>query len=90
MFLSFEDVVAQWCYPLTLQPEQSGRVGLKPAKAPPLECHDEGSQARLALSYFCDPSAWRQKTATLPSPSFFCSTIKKNSKETGSMGRWLC
>ena len=25
----------------------------------PLERHDKGSRTRLALSYFCDPSAWR-------------------------------
>ena len=37
-----QEVVAQWCNPLTLQPEQSGRVGLKPTVAQPLECHDKG------------------------------------------------
>ena len=47
------------CNPLALQPEQSGGVGLKPGRAPPLERHDKGSWTRLALSYFCDPSAWR-------------------------------
>ena len=54
----FEGFVAQWCNPLTLQPEQSCGVGSKPGRAPPLEHHDKGSQTQLALSYFCDPSAW--------------------------------
>ena len=54
-----EGVVAQWCNPLTLKPEQSGGVGSIPGRTPPLECHDKGSRTRLALSYFCDPSAWR-------------------------------
>ena len=38
-----------WCNPLTLQPEQSGGVGLIPGRAPPLERHDKGWQTRLAL-----------------------------------------
>ena len=54
-----EGVVAQWCNPLTLKLEQSGGVGSIPGKTPPLERHDKGSRTRLALSYFCDPSAWR-------------------------------
>ena len=55
-----EGVVAQWCNPLTLQPEQSGGVGSKPDRASPLERHDNvRSRTRLALSYFRDPSAWR-------------------------------
>ena len=49
--------MAQWCNPLTLQPEQSGSVGSKPGRTPPLERHDKGSRTRLALSYFCDASA---------------------------------
>ena len=53
--------MAQWCNPLTLQPEQSGGVGSRRGRASPLEHHDEGSRTRLALSYFCDPSAWCQK-----------------------------
>ena len=52
-------VLAQWCYPLTLQPEQSGGVGSKPGRSPTLERHDMGSRTQLALSYFCDASAWR-------------------------------
>ena len=52
-------VVAQWCKHLTLQPEQSGGVGSKPGRTPPLERHDKGSRTRLALSYFCGASAWR-------------------------------
>ena len=54
-----EGVVAPWCNPLTLQPEQSGGVGSSPGRAPPLERHDKGSQTRLGLLYLCDPSAWR-------------------------------
>ena len=57
--LVLEGVVAQWCNPLILQPEPSGGVGSKPGRASPLERHDKGSRTRLALSYFCDPSAWR-------------------------------
>ena len=56
---SHEGVVAPWCNPLTLQPEQSGGVGSSPGRAPPLERHDKGSRTRLGLLYFCDPSAWR-------------------------------
>ena len=36
--------------PLTLQPEQSGRLGLIPGRAFPLE--RQGSQTGLVLSYF--------------------------------------
>ena len=54
-----EGVVAPWCNPLTLQPEQSGGVGSSPGRTPPLERHDKGSRTRLGLLYFCDPSAWR-------------------------------
>ena len=44
-----EGVVAPWCNPLTLQPEQSGGVGSNPGRAPPLERHDKGSRNRLGL-----------------------------------------
>ena len=54
----FEGVLVQWCNPMTWQPEQSGRVGSKLGRAPPLERHDKGLQTRLELSYFWDPSAW--------------------------------
>ena len=54
-----EGVVAQWCNPLTLKSEQSGGVGSRRDRASPLERHEKGSRTRLALSYFCDPSAWR-------------------------------
>ena len=37
-----EGVVAPWCNPLTLQPEQSGTVGSNPGRPPPLERHDKG------------------------------------------------
>ena len=53
----FEGVVAPCCNPLTLQPEQSGGRGSNPRST--FERHDKGSRIRLALSYFCDPSAWR-------------------------------
>ena len=48
--------MAQWCNPLTSQPEQSGRVGSKPGRGPTRERHDKGSRTRLALN-FCDASA---------------------------------
>ena len=54
-----EGVVAQWCNPLTLKPEQSGGVGSSSGRTPPFERHDKGSRTRLGLLYFCDPSAWR-------------------------------
>ena len=53
-----EGVVAQWCNPLTLKPAQSGGVGSRRDRASPLERHNKGSRTRLALSYFCAPSAW--------------------------------
>ena len=56
--LLIEGVVAPWCNPLTLQPEQSGGVGSNPGRAPPLERHDKGSRTRLGLFYLCAPSAW--------------------------------
>ena len=56
---TIEGVVAQWCNPLRLQPEQSCGVGSRPGRAPPLERDDKGSRIRLAPSYFCDPSTWR-------------------------------
>ena len=40
-----EDDVAQWCNPLTLQPEQSGGMGSIPGRPTPLECHDSRSRA---------------------------------------------
>ena len=52
-----EGVVAPCCNPLALQPEQSGGRGSNPTST--FERHDKGSRTRLALSYFCDPSAWR-------------------------------
>ena len=55
---SVEGVVAQWCYPLVLKPEQSGGVTSISGRTPPLR-HDKGSRTRLGLLYFCDPSAWR-------------------------------
>ena len=42
--ITIEGVVAPWCNPLTLQPEQSGGVGSSPGRAPPLERHDKGSR----------------------------------------------
>ena len=50
-----EGVVAPCSNPLTLQLEQSGGRGSNPTST--FERHDKGLQTRLALSYFCDPSA---------------------------------
>ena len=52
-----EGVVAPYCNPLSLQPEQLGGRSLNPTST--LERHDKGSRTRLALSYFCNPNAWR-------------------------------
>ena len=38
-----EGVLAQWCNPLTLKPEQSGYVGSIPGRSPSLEHHDKRS-----------------------------------------------
>ena len=48
----FQDVVAPWYNPLTLQPEQSGEVGSNPGRAPPLERHGKGSRTRLGTSHY--------------------------------------
>ena len=53
-----EGVVAPWSNFLTLQPEQSGRVGLNPGRALPLERHDKGVMDSIRPLYFCNPSAW--------------------------------
>ena len=55
--IMIEGVVVQWCNPLTLMPEQSDGVGSRPDRVSSLERHNKGSRTRLALSYFCDPSA---------------------------------
>ena len=55
----YEGVVAQWCNPLNLKPEQLGEAGSITGRTPPFERHDKGSRTRLGLFYFCDPSAWR-------------------------------
>ena len=52
-----EAVVAPCYNPLTMQPAQSGGRGANPTST--FERHDKGSRTRLALSYFCDPSACR-------------------------------
>ena len=44
------------CNPLPLQPEQSGGQGSNPTST--FERHDKGWWTRLALSYFCNFSAW--------------------------------
>ena len=54
-----EGAVAQWCNPLTLRPEESGRVDSIPGRTPPLERHDMGLRIQSALSYFCNFSVWR-------------------------------
>ena len=59
MILDTEGVVAQWCNPLTLKPEQSGGVGSISCRTPSPDRRDKGSQTRLGLLYFCDLSAWR-------------------------------
>ena len=41
--------VAQWCNPLTLQPEQSDAVGSILGKVPLLERRDKGSRTRSGL-----------------------------------------
>ena len=53
-----EGVMTQWFIPLTLLPEQSGGVGSNLSRAPSLERHVKELRTRLALSYFCVPSAW--------------------------------
>ena len=55
-------VVMQWCNHLTLKPEQSGVMVSIPCRTPPLKRHDKGSQTRLGLFSFFDPSTWRGKT----------------------------
>ena len=50
-----EGVLVPCSNPLTLQPEQPGGRGSNPTST--FERHDKGSRTRLALSYFCDPSA---------------------------------
>ena len=42
MLPDLEGVVAPWCNPLTLQPEQSGGESLNPGRVPSLERHDMG------------------------------------------------
>ena len=56
---NLEGVVAEWCNPLTLQPEQSGGQSSIPGRPSPLERHDNGSRFLLGLLYFHDPSTWR-------------------------------
>ena len=50
ILMLFEGVVAPWCNPLTLQPEQVGGVGSIPDRTPPLERHDNGSSIGFALA----------------------------------------
>ena len=61
--VSSKGAVAQWCNPLTLQPEQSVGVGLILDRTSPLEHHDKGPWNRLR------PQSLALKTATSPSPS---------------------
>ena len=51
-------VLAQWCDPLTSQPEQSGGMGSTSSRTPSLERHYKGSRTQLGLLYFCNPRAW--------------------------------
>ena len=48
--------MAQWCKPVTLQPEQSGGVGSRRGRASPLERHDKGSRTRLAQATSANPA----------------------------------
>ena len=61
-------LVAQWCNPLTLQPEQSSGVGSKPGRASQLERHDKGSQT-LELLMRSQCLALKNTTSRSPSPS---------------------
>ena len=61
-FSQHESVVAQWCNPLTLQPEQSGGVGSIPGRTLLFGRHDKGSWTRLGLRNFYDPNALRCKS----------------------------
>ena len=86
-WLALEDVVAQLCNPLTLQSEQSDRVGSIPSRPLPLGRYDKGSGTQLVLHYFWDPSAWHQKLQfhfTFMSPLLlaFLSPMKMVSTKT--------
>ena len=52
-----QGVAAQWCDPLTLQPERSGGVGSIPSRTPSLERHDKepwtALKMQLYLHLFC-------------------------------------
>ena len=72
----YEGVVAQWCNPLTLQPEQSGGVGSSPGRAPPLERHDKGSADSIRSALFVRSQRLALKNATSPSPSPIQSSVK--------------
>ena len=64
-----EGVVAPWCNSLmTLEPEQSGRVGLNPGRAPPFECHDWFADS-IRSTLFLQSQRLVLKNATSPSPS---------------------
>ena len=58
---TFEGFVAQWCNPLTLQPEQSGGVGSILSRTSPLERNDNGSRTRLGPFYSAIPAFGAEK-----------------------------
>ena len=74
--------MAPCCNLLTLQPEQSGGWGSNPTST--FERHDKGSRTRLALSYFCDRSAWRRK----PQFTFNCDNVERKYLEM-VLNLWL-
>ena len=63
-FLYLEGVLAQWCYPLALQPEQSGGLGSIASRALPLERHGKGSCTQCLPSEI--PALGTLKTKTSP------------------------
>ena len=71
---NIEGILAQWCNPLTLQPDQLGGQRLIPSMAPPLEHHDERSWTLLAPIYLA------LITATSPPPSFSFSKLNEMHK----------
>ena len=60
--------MAQWCNPVTLQPEQLGGVGSIPGRTPPLERHDKESRTQSALLHSQHLAV---KTATAPVRKYF-------------------
>ena len=57
----YEGVVAPWCNPLTLQPEQPGEMGSSPGRAPPLKRHNKGRGFDLVCSTSAIPALGADK-----------------------------